>query len=215
MGGYKLSFDVPMRHASDSSDRDVAEGDGDSARTAEELRENVREAAKGSEEAIGWLYERYHARVYRYALAKLGDSHEAEDVAGDAFTAVVAKIPRFQWRGAGFEAWLFRIATNLIADRHRRAGRDADALIDRSDGARSNVESTAQEVERRDELRELLEELPADQREILLLRFAAGLSSAEAGAVMGRSANAVRQLQFRAMDSLRRRRTREEGTDHG
>lgn len=215
MGGYKLSFEFPVRDAPDSSGRVIAEGDGDSARDVEELREQVRQAAKGSEEAIGWLFERYHARVYRYALAKLGDSHEAEDVAGDAFTTVVAKISRFRWRGAGFEAWLFRIAANLIVDRRRRASRDADALIDRSDSARSSVESTAHAVERRDELRVLLEDLPDDQREVLLLRFAAGVSSAEAGAVMGRSANAVRQLQFRAMESVRRRRTSEEATEDG
>lgn len=215
MGGYKLSFDFPLRHAQDSSDRVSAEGEGDSVRQAEELREQVRQAAKGSEEAVGWLFERYHARVYRYALAKLGDTHEAEDVAADAFTAVVAKIPRFRWRGAGFEAWLFRIAANLIVDRRRRASRDSDALIDRSDPASSSAESVAGAVERRDELRGMLEGLPADQREVLLLRFSAGLDSIEAGAVMGRSANAVRQLQFRAMENVRRRRAGEEGRAHG
>ena len=97
MGSYKLSLGFPARDAPDSSDRGVAEDAHDSGRRAEELQEHVRQAAKGSEEAIGWLYERYHPRVYRYALAKLGDSYEAEDVSGDAFTAVVAKIPR---RGA-------------------------------------------------------------------------------------------------------------------
>jgi RNA polymerase sigma-70 factor (ECF subfamily) len=174
------------------------------------LKQQIRRAARGEEEAAAELFDHYYPRVYRYALAKLGTEQDAQDVASEAFAKVLRELDRFRWKGAGFEAWLFRIASNLVVDQYRHSGRE----VARQDVSEMNQETetmTPETVfaqrELRGELDRVLAELSSDQREVLLLRFAGGLDTQEVGKVMGRNANAVRQLQFRALDALRARMT--------
>ena len=173
-----------------------------------ELKQEVRRAAKGDEDAAAYLFDTYHPRVYRYVLAKLGSTSDAEDVAAETFAVVLRELPRFKWKGAGFEAWLFRIAANLVIDHVRRGGKEWTTL-DGYVGADQPYDRTPErqllEKEMSREIVELLDHLTAEQREVLLLRFAAGLDTNETAETMGRKANAVRQLQFRALAALRER----------
>ncbi|MDQ3620460.1 MAG: RNA polymerase sigma factor [Actinomycetota bacterium] len=171
-----------------------------------ELRKIVRKAIAGDEEAAGALFDHYHPRVFAYALSKLRNRSDAEDVASEAFARVLRDIDKFRWKGSGFEAWLFRIAANLIVDHVRRNRRETP-----SDSA-SNETASTQELdplasvlagEQAARLGSMLESLADEQREVVLLRFAAGLDTSEVGHVMGRKPNAVRQLQFRALTNLR------------
>jgi RNA polymerase sigma-70 factor (ECF subfamily) len=180
-----------------------------------ELKRVVRRAAHGDEEAAAYLFDTYYTRVYRYALARLAHTADAEDVAAEAFARLLRELERFRWRGAGFEAWLFRIAANLVVDRIRARGREqADEEVPaRADGTQSDdPEAAVLRAETSEELGDMLTRLPADQQEVLLLRFAGGLDTHETGAVMGRKANAVRQLQFRALQSLRQMMREEAAT---
>jgi RNA polymerase sigma-70 factor (ECF subfamily) len=152
------------------------------------------------------LFDTYHPRVYRYALARLGRSADAEDVAAETFARILARLDRFRWKGGGFEAWLFRIAANLVVDKTRSATKEKPSEypieLDDRDGTYHPEDRTLQ-LETSRELAGLLRALPDDQREVLLLRFAGGLDTYETGEVMGRKANAIRQLQFRALSNLR------------
>lgn len=171
-----------------------------------DLKRDVKKAIHGDREAAASLFDTYHPRIYRYALARLGSAADAEDVASETFARVLSKLDGFRWKGGGFEAWLFRIASNLIVDRARdrakeRATDEPVHDVESTVGFLPEDSTMANETSR--ELRALLVALPEDQREVLLLRFAGGLDTYEAGAVMGRNANAVRQLQFRALQNLR------------
>jgi RNA polymerase sigma-70 factor (ECF subfamily) len=118
---------------------------------------------------------------------------------------VLRDLGRFTWKGAGFEAWLFRIASNLVFD-HLRAGRREQPAEDIEFAETAELrtpEWAVMEGETTRELNNLLVTLPDDQQEVLLLRFAGGLSAIEVGAVTGRKPNAVRQMQFRALEALR------------
>ena len=171
-----------------------------------DLKRDVKKAARGDRDAAASLFDAYHPRIYRYALARLGSPADAEDIASETFARVLSKLDGFRWKGGGFEAWLFRIASNLIVDRARlRAKEQAtdEAFADHGAEVAPLPEDATLQRETSRELRALLVTLPADQREILLLRFAGGLDTYEAGAVMGRNANAARQLQFRALQNLR------------
>ena len=171
------------------------------------LKKLVKSAAHGDEEAAGLLFDIYHPRVYRYSLAKLGDAPAAEDIASETFARVLRDLGRFTWRGAGFEAWLFRIASNLVLD-HLRAGRREHPAEDVEFAETAELrtpEWAVLEGETTRELNGLLATLSDEQREVLLLRFAGGLSTNEVGAVTGRKPNAVRQMQFRALEQLRAR----------
>jgi RNA polymerase sigma-70 factor, ECF subfamily len=168
------------------------------------LKGEVRRAARGDEIAAAAIFDEYHPRVYRYALVRLRDHAAAEDVASETFARVLRRLDRFKWKGAGFEAWLFRIAANLVVD-HVRAGQreqpTEEVRVDEPDVA--TPEAAAMAAESAGELSAMLDELPPDQREVLNLRFAGGLDTNEVAGAMGRNANAIRQLQFRALTNLR------------
>lgn len=176
---------------------------------ARDLRQEVRRAARGDADSAGLLFDHYYPRVYRYALSKLGRAQDAEDVAAETFARVLRRLDRFRWRGAGFEAWIFRIAYNLIVDQYRGSGREELA----EEGTDTSEEVTPEDLyfqtETASELSRLLKRLSDDQREVLLLRFVAGLETEEMSKVMGRSANAIRQLQFRALDAMRKQMQQE------
>ena len=178
-----------------------------------DLKRAVRRAAKGDEPSAGELFDEFYPRVYRYALAKLGNQVDAEDVAAETFAKVLRGLDRFVWRGGGFEAWIFRIASSVVVDQVRfRARESLSAAPD--DHEPSDVQAWEPETaflfaEAGDEVRTALAALPGDQREVLVLRFAAGLDTKETGEVMGRKANAIRQLQFRALQHMRELMTEE------
>jgi RNA polymerase sigma-70 factor, ECF subfamily len=177
-----------------------------------ELKQEVRRAAKGDEDAAAYLFDTYHPRVYRYALAKLASTSDAEDVAAETFAVVLRELPRFKWKGAGFEAWLFRIAANQIVDNVRRGGKEwatADGYVGEEVPYDRSPERQVLERELSRELAATLEHLTAEQREVLLLRFAAGLDTNETAETMGRKPNAIRQLQFRALAAMRDHMERE------
>lgn len=172
------------------------------------LKGLVRRASQGDREAAGTLFDRYHPRVFRYALSKLGQHQVAEDVASETFARVLRDLDRFRWRGAGFEAWLFRIAYNLVVDHTRKASKDSpdESTAEFADTEESRTpESSVIAAESIREMKEMLNGLTEDQREVVVLRFAAGLDTNEIGEVMGRNPNAVRQIQFRALEQLRAR----------
>lgn len=171
-----------------------------------QLRVLVRKASRGDEDSAARLFDEYYPRVYRYAAARLGAGPSAEDAASETFAKVVRELGRFKWRGAGFEGWLFRIARNVIVDMQRRSGREAltDESIEPSETSREGLpEDAVVDVETAGELRTLLDRLPAEQREVLLLRFGAGLDTNETGRAMDKNANAIRQLQLRALRNVR------------
>lgn len=172
-----------------------------------ELKREVKSAARGDREAAAFLFDVYHPRLYRYALARLGSTTDAEDIASETFARVLGKLDSFRWKAGGFEAWLFKIASNLITDKHRKSIRErtTDELLleERDTAMERQPEERALHLESRRELETLLLTLPEEQREVLLLRFAAGLDTHEAAAVMNKKANAIRQLQFRALQNIR------------
>lgn len=171
-----------------------------------ELKQAVRRAARGDEESAARLFDEYYPRVVRFALAKLGDHSVAEDIAAETFARTLKSLSRFRWKDGGFEAWLFRVASNLVVDHVRRRGRElADIdVLERADTIDlEGPERVAINREETQGLKVFMDRLVPDQREVLLLRFVAELGPEEIGRVMERKPNAVRQLQFRALASLR------------
>lgn len=171
-----------------------------------QLKQEVRRAARGDEESAALLFDHYYPRLYRYAVARLGASQDAEDVAAETFARVLRDLDRFRWRGAGFDAWLFRIAHNLVMDHFRHARREApeDAIETEEMDVRT-PETALLESELSDEVGQMLADLSPDQKDVIALRFAAGLDTHETAAAMKKKVNAVRQLQFRALETLRQR----------
>jgi RNA polymerase sigma-70 factor (ECF subfamily) len=165
-------------------------------------------AAQSDRAEFGRLYRRYLDRVYTYAFYQLGDHHDAEDATERTFMAALAALDSFRDEGSTFRAWLFRIAHNTVANVHRtRARRRWQPFPEGFERAAPDADPAGL-VARADEVREVLralETLPEDRRQVVVLRFADGLSSAEIGEVLGRSPGAVRVLLHRALRDLAER----------
>jgi RNA polymerase sigma-70 factor, ECF subfamily len=162
------------------------------------------EAAQKDPGRFAELYELNFARVYGYIARRVGDRDTAQDLTSDVFHKALASIQSFEWRGVPFAAWLLRIAANMIVDRSKRGVKEIgqDELPDLPDlGARPKLEE-ADECAR---LFLLVDELPADQRRVIGMRFAEEKSIREIAQALGRTEGAVKQLQFRALQKLRDR----------
>jgi len=162
-------------------------------------------ARNGDSEAFGQLYDHYHASVYRFLYYRVGSTTLAEDLTSETFFRALRSMSSFRWQGKDFGAWLMTIARNLTTD-HFKAGRtrleqtteDMGSLDSSTEGPEGAV--LAQLTN--EALLAALSELPAEQRDCLVMRFLQGLSIAETAEVLGRSAGAVKQLQLRGVRNL-------------
>jgi RNA polymerase sigma-70 factor, ECF subfamily len=157
------------------------------------------QAAQKDSARFAELYENHFARVYAFVVRRVRDRDVAEDLTSDVFHKALAALPNFDWRGIPFAVWLFRIAANLVTDQWKRAGREV--AEDPPEVASTDV--SLEEIEDRARLFRLVERLPADQRRVIGMRFAEGKSTREIAQELGRTEGAVKQLQFRGLETLR------------
>ena len=167
------------------------------------------EAAQKNPARFAELYENNFERVYAYVVRRVGNRAETEDLTSEVFHQALANLKRFEWRGIPFAAWLFRIAANLISDRWQRSGRE---VTDESEAIESAQVSAVEieDVERKATLFRLVDTLPSEQRRVVVLRFVEQKSIKEVAREIRKTEGAVKQLQFRAISTLR---TRMEGAD--
>jgi RNA polymerase sigma-70 factor (ECF subfamily) len=155
------------------------------------------EAAQRDPSRFADLYEQNFYRVYAYFARHLRDRHRAEDLTADVFREALAGIGKFEWRGVPFAAWLFGIASRVLADHWKRARREAGDPAAEPDAAASS------QIERSAMLFQLVGRLPEAQFRVIHLRFVEQKSIREIAQELGRSEGAVKQLQLRAIENLR------------
>jgi RNA polymerase sigma-70 factor (ECF subfamily) len=158
------------------------------------------EAARQDPARFDQLYENNFERVYAYLARRTRDRDEAQDLTSEVFQQALAGLPRYQWCGLPFIAWLLGIAANVLADRWRRAGRLQEETV--GDLEQMGVE---EDVEQKAMLYQLVDSLPADQKQVILWRFVGRKSLREMATELGRSEGAIKQLQLRALQNLRER----------
>jgi RNA polymerase sigma-70 factor, ECF subfamily len=166
------------------------------------------EAAQQDPARFADLYELHFERVYAYAVRRMSNRTEAEDLTSEVFHQALANLKRFEWRGIPFAAWLFRIAANLISDRWQRSGKE---ICDESQIESAQVgPAEIEDVERRATIFRLVGTLPEEQRRVVVARFVEEKSIKEVAREIHKTEGAVKQLQFRALTNLR---ARMEGAD--
>jgi RNA polymerase sigma-70 factor (ECF subfamily) len=180
------------------------------ADTAERL---LIEAAQKDPARFAEVYENNFARVYAYIARRVGNRDVAEDLTSDVFHRALAGLPRFEWRGVPFGAWLLRIASNAIIDGAKRAAKETD--ISGIDEPSEISPQVIEETDQRARLFKLVEQLPVDQRRVIELRFAEEKSIREVASDLSRTEGAVKQLQFRALQNLRAQLREESGDTNG
>ena len=155
------------------------------------------EAAQRDPSRFADLYEQNFFRVYAYIVRRVGGRHQAEDLTADVFHEALAGIGTFQWRGVPFAAWLVGIASRVVADYWKRSSRET------GNPAREPEAVVPAEFERRTMLFQLVDRLPDAQFRVIHMRFVEQKSIREIAQELGRSEGAVKQLQLRAIESLR------------
>ena len=194
-----LSKEADERRKNDLSKNDLGQND-----------RLLIEAAQQDPARFAELYEKNFERVYAYVVRRVHDRTETEDLTSEVFHHALANLQRFEWRGIPFAAWLFRIAANLISDRWQRKSREDVANEPEQMESLPSAKAEFEEVERRATLFRLVDTLSAEQRRVVVLRFVEQKSIKEVAREIRKTEGAVKQLQFRALGTLR---ARMEGAD--
>ncbi len=166
----------------------------------------VKKAQKGDSSAVGWLFDNHHEAIFRFIWLRVRDHALAEDLTGEVFMRMVAELPRYQNRDLPFRAWLYRIAHNLVIDNYRtdksHMSLPLEQVILHANPATHPDVMTDQAltIER---VQQALDNLDPAQREVVELRFLAGLSLKDAAATLNKTVAAVKSLQHRGLSTLR------------
>jgi RNA polymerase sigma-70 factor (ECF subfamily) len=165
----------------------------------------VAEAKAGDREAFGRIFDAYAGQIHRFIASRVNSPSDAEDLTQLVFVKALEALPRYEARGIPFGGWLFRLARNAIIDQIRTR-RDHLSLVDAvtRETEDAGPEARAALQDDLDRVALALRDLTDDQREVIELRFFAGLNVLETAVAMGRQEGTVRGLQFRAIAALRR-----------
>jgi RNA polymerase sigma-70 factor (ECF subfamily) len=162
------------------------------------------EAAQADLSKFDVLYELHFDRIYSFMVSRVHDRTIAEDLTSEVFHKALANLPNYQWRGTPFAAWLFRIASNAIIDHFKRSAREPHADEREHPPAQPDLSSTDLDfIERHVHFLGLVEQLPAIQRRVLSERFIDERSIREIAQRLSKTEGAIKQLQFRALQTLR------------
>jgi RNA polymerase sigma-70 factor (ECF subfamily) len=162
------------------------------------VRQAIHRAKGGEGEGIHFLYVRFHDDVLRYVNSLVRDYHEAEDITHNVFAKLMTAITKYEERAVPFTAWIMRVARNAALDflRARRPVPTETVRIAEEAEADSGLD-------RGIDLREAFEDLPVDQREVLVLRHVVGLSPMEIAGTLAKTESSVHGLHHRGRRALR------------
>ena len=155
------------------------------------------EAAQRDPAEFEALYELNFDRVYAYLARRVSTREEAEDLTAEVFQEALRSLPTFRWQGAPFIAWLLGIAAHLLARRWRAASAH-ELPVEEVD-----LEDLTRDAERQSMVSQCVDRLPGDQRHVIVRRFIHQYSIREIANELGRSEGAIKQLQLRALETLR------------
>ena len=157
--------------------------------------------------AIAALYETHFERVARYIAVRIGEMGEAEDLASEVFVRALRSAETYRETGAPMEAWIFKIAHNIVVDHLRkRSRRPASVPIEEAAPLAAKEGNPAAALERKQEIEEVraaISQLNEAQQRVLALRFGGELSSEEVARLLGKKPGAVREMQSAAVTKLR------------
>jgi RNA polymerase sigma-70 factor, ECF subfamily len=162
-------------------------------------------AKEGDSDAIGELYENYRLGVYRYLYYRTGETQAADDLTSEVFLRMIRSLSGYRLDQGSFQGWLYQIAHNLLSDHYRRTnGKHQVELEEKL--TEDPLNPRTRPIERKMNsviLKQALQDLSGDQREVIVLRFIAGMPIAQVAQAMNRSEDAVKGLQRRALNTLR------------
>lgn len=163
-------------------------------------------AQRGSQDALRDIYEGYFSPIYQFIRLRVDDSQIAEDIAAEVFLKMLRAFRANQGPRKSLRGWLFKVARHELVNHYGRAQKLSHAALDEWMPSPPEDEPEVQFIRRLSiqQARSALKRLSAEQQEVLVLRFGQMLSLQETADIMGKQVNAVKALQFRAVNTLRR-----------
>lgn len=153
-------------------------------------------------QALAELYDQYAPRLYAYIYRQVGEQRLAEDLTSEVFVKALGALRKGQFANTSMQAWLYRLAHNLVIDHYRRD--PGHAPLDESFPAPDSVPEAARRRHWQSKLREALPHLTEEQQQVIVLRFGEGQSAGEVARTLGKTEESIRALQHRALAALRR-----------
>lgn len=190
------------------------DGDQENTKAAQEdaaaLQEGALiEEAKHDAEAFGRLYQQYVKRIYNYLYRHTGNQVEAEDLTSRTFYRALHGIHQYKDRGGTFQAWLFRIAHNLVVNWYRDQSRHPVISLEVTDNHlgqgihRDEPHEHIVQMERQELVARLIDQLPEIRKTLLILKFVEKMSNEEIAKVLGKTEGAIKSLYHRTLLDLR------------
>ena len=164
----------------------------------------ITQAKDGNADAFGMLYEIHAGEIYQFLYAHLTNVNDAEDITLDVFIHTWQALPTYDDRGLPFRAFLFKVARNKLIDHFRQVKHTHPLNEEMMDVNRPNPEEETLQSAERKKMRNILGQLHKDYEQVLILRFFSGLNAQEIARIMARSEAAIRVLQFRALQSMKK-----------
>jgi len=162
------------------------------------------EPTRAKEARLASLYEEYYDRIAHYVYVRIGDKSEAEDIASEVFLKALESLRTYEERGLPMQAWLFKIAHNMVVDHLRKATKYKTLTsepVEIKDG--SDPQKTAETNIEMEKVAIAMQQLTDAQKEVIQLRFFGGLNSREVSVLLNKSDGAVREMQRAALEKLR------------
>ncbi len=173
--------------------------------------QNRQVGMRSSAEAISEIYDRYHERIFRYLWARSSEKQVAEDLTAEVFVRMIANLHQYHVPAgtapeSAIQAWLYRIAHNLLVDYYRKENRRQDLNLEQAELLSEEHGSLVQTVEQRllfEQIQGALHELNTEQQDVLILRFLIGMPLQEVAQVLGKTLAVVKVTQHRGLKKLR------------
>ncbi len=179
---------------------------GGSARDIE-LERDLAVRAKSSMAAFGELYDLYLMPIYNFVLRRVGNEKDAEDLTAQTFEKALLSIDRYEWQGIAFSAWLYRIASNNVADHYRKRKRVRLVGIEEAEvgpGADDSAYEWVEEDYRRELVLRSMQKLPVQYNQVLSMKFFDELDNEEMAQVIGCSRSNLAVKLYRSLRALRK-----------
>ncbi len=165
----------------------------------------VNRAQHGDPGSVGALYEAFRLSIYRYMFYRTGDAQTADDLTSEVFLRMIRGLAGYRQQEVSFQAWLFQIAHNLLTDHYRKMSVRNHISLEEQEMTMQEPKESAHTDRSLNSvtLRQALNRLNSEQRDVIVLRFVAGMPIAEVAQALNKSEDAIKGLQRRALAELR------------
>ena len=172
------------------------------AKMEETLEKHIELFRKGNQEAFGKVYDYMVGKIYKFIYFKTYHKETAEDLTSQTFMKALNKIHLFNNKKGKFSSWIYRIARNQVIDYYRTRRHTVDIQDIWDIAGSENVEIDIQNKHQMEEVRDYLQQLKPEQRDIVIMRVWQELSYKEISEILGKTESSCKMVFSRAISRL-------------